>query len=198
VSITLSNDTNNYSDLWIKFLNGNNDAFSEIYKLSYRALYSYGLSFKISEEQVRDIIQDVFLKLYSKPDYIRDKETIRPFLFASIRNGCLNILKSQPKYSDFKDVDEFNLHYSINDTGIENKEGLNQINNYVKHILEKLTKRQKEIIYLRFLHQMDYEEISEIMNLSEQAARNLTHRAITKLRKENKESYLLLFILLFL
>ena len=64
----------------------------------------------------------------------------------------------------------------------------------IKRILDGLTPRQREIIYLRFLHQMDYKEIAVIMNLSEQAARNLTHRAMDKLRKENDTGFLILIL----
>ena len=41
---------------------------------------------------------------------------------------------------------------------------------------------------------MDYKEIAVIMNLSEQAARNLTHRAMDKLRKENDTGFLILIL----
>ena len=58
-----------------------------------------------------------------------------------------------------------------------------------------MTPRQKEIIYLRFLHQKEYEEIAQIMDMSEQAARNLTYRAMEKIRKENNDFFVLLFMI---
>lgn len=189
---------NNYSHLWREFVNGNKDAFSEIYRLSYKSLYAYGLSFKVSGEQVRDIIQDLFLKLYAQPGYIKDTDTIRPFMFTSIRNACLNVLKGEDRYSDLDDIDEFEIEYLVDENLFEKKDETDNLNLYVKTILDSLTARQKEIIYLRFLHQMEYEEISGIMNLSEQAARNLTHRAITRLRKENDGYSLFVLIMILL
>lgn len=185
----------NYSELWLSFMDGNDESFSQIYKLSYKSLYSYGLSFKISEEQVRDIMQDLFMKLYANPDLIKDVNTIKAFLFAAMKNACLNVLKAKHKNINLEAIENFEIRYSIKEDLISNKEEEEHIKFVVKHILEQLTPRQKEIIYLRFLHQMEYEEIAQIMDMSEQSARNLIHRAMEKMRKENNKEDFLLFLM---
>jgi len=190
-----STHTVNYSELWLSFINGNDESFSQIYKLSYKSLYSYGLSFKISEEQVRDIMQDLFVKLYANPGLIRDVNTIKAFLFAAVKNACLNVLKFGQKNINLDTIDNFEIRYSVKEDLISSKEEEEHIKSVVEKILGQLTPRQKEIIYLRFLHQMEYEEIAHIMNLSEQSARNLIHRAMEKIRKENKKEDFLIFIL---
>lgn len=190
--------TINYSELWLSFINGNDESFSLIYKLSYKSLYSYGLSFKIPEEQVRDIMQDLFVKLYTKPELVKDVKTLKPFLFAAIKNACLNILKTGQKNINLDTIDNFEIRYSIKEDQISNKEEEEHIKSVVEKILSQLTPRQKEIIYLRFLHQMEYAEIAQIMNLSEQSARNLIHRAMEKIRKENEGQDFLTFMLFLL
>ncbi|WP_347022183.1 RNA polymerase sigma factor, partial [Bacteroides ovatus] len=60
--------------------------------------------------------------------------------------------------------------------------------------LKGLTGRQKEIIYLRFVHEMSFEEISEIMEINIQSARNLLTRSMEKLRKEVSSTTILFFI----
>jgi RNA polymerase sigma-70 factor (ECF subfamily) len=49
--------------------------------------------------------------------------------------------------------------------------------------IEELSSRQKEIIYLKFHQNLGYEEVSEIMNINYQAARNLVYQAIKVLKK---------------
>lgn len=191
-------DKERYFNLWISFIDGDSNAFSEIYRGSYKSLYSYGLSFKIADDQVRDVIQDLFVKLYTRPDLVKDASTLKPFLFTSMRNACINLIKAGQKHSGLDKIEEFEVIYSINESRIEDKEDQERINILVKNILGQLTTRQREIIYLRFLHQMEYEEISRIMDMSEQAARNLTYRAMDKIRKENSDlSTLLFFFVLF-
>lgn len=193
----ISFDKQKCYDLWISFIKGDSDAFSELYKLFYRTLYSYGLSFRTSEEQVRDIIQDLFVKLYARSELVKDASTLSPFLFASMRNACINSMKTEQRLTSLDTIAGFEINYSIDNNNIEDKEELDRIKILVKNILDQLTPRQREIIYLRFLHQMEYEEISKIMEMSEQAARNLVHRAMDKMRSDNPDiEPFMIFILL--
>lgn len=141
----------------------------------------------MQEEQVRDIIQDLFVKLYARPELVKDTSTLRSFLFTSMRNACINSIKMEQRLASLDTIDGFEINYSINNNNIEDKEELDRIKILVRNILNQLTPRQREIIYLRFLHQMEYEEISKIMDLSEQAARNLVYRAMDKMRKDNPD-----------
>lgn len=190
-------DKKEFSELWILFIGGEDNAFSQIYRLSYRMLYAYGLSFRVTEEQVRDIIQDLFVKLYTKPDLIKDDTTLKPFLFTAIRNACINCIKANHRNTEIEKLEEFNPSFSINENIIEDKEEEARVSTLIQKILADLTVRQREIIYLKFFHQMEYEEISKIMNMTEQAARNLIYRAMDKIRKKNsKYDYCIFFILL--
>ncbi|MBK5721987.1 sigma-70 family RNA polymerase sigma factor [Dysgonomonas sp. Marseille-P4677] len=189
------NKKDTLSDYWLSFINGDINAFSDFYRLSYNMLYPYGISLGIESEKVRDIIQDIFVRLYTNPNLINDSSTIKPFLLRSVRNAFLNIKKVENRHTDFEQID-FDLKYSVITDEIEELEKQEDIKLRIKNILSILTPRQKEIIYLRFMHQMDYEEISQIMALSDQAARNLLHRAIVKARgKENSKDLLILLIL---
>jgi RNA polymerase sigma factor (sigma-70 family) len=48
--------------------------------------------------------------------------------------------------------------------------------------LGRLSNRQKEIIYLKYYQNLSYEEVSEIMNINYQVARNLLYQAIKSLK----------------
>ena len=52
----------------------------------------------------------------------------------------------------------------------------------LKGALEGLTKRQQEILYLKYYNDLDYHAIGEIMDLNYQSARNLAFRALEALR----------------
>ncbi|MCD8165683.1 MAG: sigma-70 family RNA polymerase sigma factor [Bacteroides sp.] len=188
-SFTLYKD----SDLWHSFVQGDKESFALFYRRNYPKLYSYGMSLCQDQEQVRDLIQELFVKLYTTPRLIKEYSTIQPFLFASLRNACINHEKFRKRHTGLYETDSFELTYSVENNQIEDEEEHRIVKEKVEKVISSLTPRQKEIIYLRFLHQMSYEEIAGIMNLSPQAARNLTYRAMEKMRKENPE--LLLWIL---
>lgn len=184
-------DKKEYTKLWLSFIDGDIEAFSKIYKLSYKKLYSFGISFKLTDHQIRDAIQDIFLKLYTAPNIVKDSGTLYSFIFMMMRNSCINTLKWYQKFSNIDYIDAFEITYSVN---IIEKDDQDHIRTTIASLLSQLTPRQKEIISLRFLHQMEYEEIAYIMGLSEQSARNLTSRAIENIRNKNKNSVFLLII----
>lgn len=185
----------NELDLWKLFLEGDKEAFSVFYRHNYRKLYSYGISLGMDSELIDDIIQELFVKLYTRPQLIKDFSTIQAFLYAAVRNAFVNHEKQRKKYLYLDEFENFELPYFVENTQIEDEEELKALKEKIHRIINSLTPRQKEIIYLRFLHQKEYEEIARIMDMSEQAARNLTYRAMEKIRKENNDFFVLLFMI---
>lgn len=185
----------NELDLWKLFLEGDKEAFSVFYRHNYRKLYSYGISLGMDSELIDDIIQELSVKLYTRPQLIKDFSTIQAFLYAAVRNAFVNHEKQRKKYLYLDEFENFELPYFVENTQIEDEEELKALKEKIHRIINSLTPRQKEIIYLRFLHQKEYEEIARIMDMSEQAARNLTYRAMEKIRKENNDFFVLLFMI---
>lgn len=185
----------NELDLWKLFLEGDKEAFSVFYRHNYRKLYSYGISLGMDSELIDDIIQELFVKLYTRPQLIKDFSTIQAFLYAAMRNAFVNHEKQRKKYLYLDEFENFELPYFVENTQIEDEEELKALKEKIHRIINSLTPRQKEIIYLRFLHQKEYEEIARIMDMSEQAARNLTYRVMEKIRKENNDFFVLLFMI---
>jgi RNA polymerase sigma-70 factor (ECF subfamily) len=93
---------------------------------------------------------------------------------AITRSGHTNSYASEVHETAFEISRETLL---INDE--ENKE----LNQKVFNAIEELSPRQKEIIYLKFNQDFSYKQISQIMHISYQAARNLLYQSIKILKK---------------
>jgi RNA polymerase sigma factor (sigma-70 family) len=52
----------------------------------------------------------------------------------------------------------------------------------LRRTLKRLSKRQQEVIYLKFYQHLDHAQIAELMNISRQSVYNLIHESILKLR----------------
>jgi RNA polymerase sigma factor (sigma-70 family) len=183
-------------DFWIQFLDGSEIAFSQLYCLFFDDLLTYGRRVGGENEMVEDLIQDLFLKLYQKKIILEDNTKLRPFLFRSLKNMIYNQLLRNAKLQPLSDNDfAFDLNYTIDEQlFLSQDQGLSD---EVHRILRGLTGRQKEIIYLRFVHEMSFEEIAEIMEINIQSARNLLTRSMEKLRKE-APPIILLYIICFM
>ena len=73
-----------------------------------------------------------------------------------------------------------------------------ETNEKFEQVLKSLSPRQKEAIYLRFQMDLSYEEISQLLGINYQSARNLIHRAIAKIKESmNLTLFITLFIKVF-
>ena len=187
------NDQKRIIDLWVQFWGGNEMAFSQLYCLCFDDLLAYGRRVGGDNEMVEDLIQDLFLKLYQKKIILEDNTKLRSFLFRALKNLIYNQLLRNAKLQSLPDYDfAFDLDYTIDEQlSWMHDQGLSD---EVHHILKRLTGRQKEIIYLRFIHEMSFEEISEIMKINIQSARNLLFRSMEKIRKESSSATILFLI----
>lgn len=180
------------ADLWIEFTRGDDQAFSLLYSRFYQKLFSYAVNLGMDRATAGDGIQELFLKLYAQPGLVKTPETLSSFLFRSIKNYFLNILKHEERNIALEHIGySFSFDYTIDEKLIAEDEQ-NEIKQKIDHLLGTLTARQREIIYFRFLHEMEYEEIARIMDISEQGARNMIYKAFEKIRKNNPEMLLIL------
>lgn len=170
--------------LWQAFKNGDRDAFAKIYKLFIEDLLSYGYRVTNDRQLIRDSIQDLFLHLWHTRENLTDTDSIRFYLYVSLRNRILrNIEKHNHTSIDTQDLFENIIGVlSVEDELITNEQYSEQIIQ-LKRALQQLPKRQQEIIQLRYYHDFSFEEIAEMMQINNQSVRNLLHRAITELRQ---------------
>lgn len=177
-----------------RFLHGDYEAYSLLYKEHVQELFSYGKALTSNDERLKDAIQDVFYKILSNPSSLKDVQNIKYFLFKSLKNRLIDILKSEINKEAVYERIDFNINdVTVLDSLIEEEERL-ELSQRIKTLLEKLTYRQREAICLRYIYDMKYDEIADLLNMSNsKSARNLVSRALEQLRK--KESNILILFL---
>ena len=184
-------------EYWRKFLYSRteSDAFAYIYNYYVNDLLSYGISLGFDEETCRDVVHDLFYKLYIDRNKLTHVKNPTSYLFKSFRNRLFNIHSRKSKISNIEDEDiPFRTEITILET-IINKEEVEKLKRVVTDLLNELTPRQREAIYLRYMQEMDYKDIAELMKMSSNSARRLVHRGIKTLREKGGDSKDYLFIL---
>ncbi|MEA4918663.1 sigma-70 family RNA polymerase sigma factor [Proteiniphilum sp.] len=162
-------------------------------------LYAYALHLGFDEQAAMDAIHDVFYKLCTHHSSLNEINNLKSYLFRSLRNRLIDIKRvnrgnTNPlsEQDDIYEAFPFQLHVTIEDEMIL-KEDAEEIRQKVENVLNRLTDRQREIVYLRYIQEQSYEEIAEIMQISVAACRNLISKSISKL-KESSIVILLLMI----
>lgn len=175
-----SMDTNN---LWMRFVEGDDKAYAELYNLYIDDLFAYGMHFTPDRESVKDCIQEVFISLYNNRSKKRKVGNIKCYLFTSLKNELFDLFKKSIEYFQIETIEPvFNIGYSVEDLFVKTE--IDQYNiAKVKEVLQSLTPRQNEVLYYRYVEEMSYDEIGELMQMNYQSVRNLIHRSIQKARE---------------
>lgn len=171
--------------LWKAFLLGDEEAYTQIYSLHVKAMYRYGMSLvSISEAFVLDCIHDVFTELWIKRDRLTVPENIRSYLFKAMKNRVLHLLKRQERPHMFVVQENFEdmwFEASAEDILAQKEESSNR-QEMVTKLVAQLPPRQQEALRLRFVENLDYQEIGDMLEVNRQSAQNLVFRAVEKLR----------------
>ncbi|MGV8138500.1 MAG: RNA polymerase sigma factor [Mangrovibacterium sp.] len=178
-----------------QFLSGDDTAYTWIYKTYAREIYLYGKSLGFDRGSLNDAIQDIFVKILCDRKLIEGVTNLKYYLFHALRNRMLNVSRDALKHGG-NDISEatFPLKVTVLDQLIEEEER-RALETRIQNLMNCLTARQREVISLRFKHEMSYGEIASLLNMSAPSVRNLVSRAIKRMRDEN---ILLFQVLIFL
>ena len=185
--------------LWQSFKEGDKDSFQAIYFHHFPHLYEYGMRLVSDKELVKDCIHDLFIKLWNNKSNLGDVTAIRSYLLVSLRTTVYNKLKQRTRLvaTEISDSYPFEMVFSVESEFIT-KETRSAQGQQLVEALNQLTSRQKEVIYLRYFEELEYEDIAAIMNITVKATYKLTARGLESLRhilKLPNASLLLLLLL---
>ena len=186
------------SHTFIKYLEGDEDAFSFFYKFFIGDLYSYGRSLGADDSDVMDAVQDIFIKVHNDRPKLASVDHFKYFLLKSLKNRLYDLFKSKA-FLTTNGIDENTVNFSIKATVLDDiieEEDRIIISEKIERLLSVLTSLQKEALYLRYIQNFKYSEISELMDRTEVSIRKLVSQAIIKIRKENNVLPILTFIIL--
>ncbi|MDF7817630.1 sigma-70 family RNA polymerase sigma factor [Runella sp. MFBS21] len=175
----------NERQLWQDFQNGDDDAYTQLYRLHVRAMYRYGLSLvPVSEAFVLDCIHDVFTEIWAKRTRLSVPDNVRYYLLKSLKTRILHLLKRQERPHQFVSQDDFDdlwTEPANDELQTQEEESINK-QELIKNLISQLPPRQQEAIRLRFVENLEYTQIAELLSMNRQSAQNLVFRAVEKLR----------------
>lgn len=172
--------------VWLNFKNGDEQAFSFIFKTYYSLLFQYGIKLNSDSDLVKDTIQELFINLWETRARLGNAVSIKFYLLKSFRRKLVRVIQKQNKVitaNQLSDNYEFEVVFSMEDSLILEEADREQMQQLMT-ALNSLLPRQKEAIYLRLYNNFSYEEISELMGVNVQTVRNYVHQAIGLLRKK--------------
>lgn len=139
-------------------------------------IFRYAFKWTRNEQDARDLVQDVFGKLWEyrkKVDYAGAK----PWLFTCAHNALVNFSKRRREMESLADVKGMLPHTHQPDLGLKD---------LLKKSLETLSPVQRSVVILRDSEGYSYEEIGDILELSESQVKVYLFRARQKVKEQLK------------
>ena len=162
---------------------GNQRAQLEVYNRYYKAMYNTSIRIVKDSFEAEDIMQDSFLVAFTKLNSLKDITIFGSWLKRIVINNSIYHYKKSDKYDN---VPLDNVLYKIEDSSnnYESNEVSKLKANEVLDTMKLLKDNYRIALNLHLIEGYDYEEISEIMNISYANCRTTISRAKESLRKK--------------
>ena len=171
--------------LWKRFKAGDKAAFTIIYREYTVFLFQYGFRFCTDQEKLKDMIHDLFIEIWNSRDHVSEDVAIRFYLCRSLKYKLIranyqyrSITGKQDQYLHDHIQPEATVEEQIIDSEIKDSRS-QLLNNAIK----KLSRRQQEIIMLRFYMGFTNAQIAEMMHMKYQSVSNLLYNALGRIKE---------------
>lgn len=172
---------------WECMIEGDKSAFLTIYQNYYTSLFHYGFSLTCDKEITKDSIQELFLEIWNTRSSLKkDVHNVRSYLCTWLRRKISRVIYRLDKA---KLVEEFSKNTECTQSSYEDMLIAFQQTEEKKEILNKainkLSKKQIEIIRLKFFENLSYSAIADKTSLTTRTVYNIIYEAIHHLREDN-------------
>jgi len=156
-------------------------AFTEIYSRYAESLAGFAASKLYSLDDARDILHDIFVKLWENREELHITSNLQSYLFTVIRHRIIDKIRKNITREEYAAVRQsLSIIYQDSiEKGLEARE----LQQTIEKSLDQLPPRVKEIYKLSREQELSNREIAEKLNLSEQTVKNQLSAALKHLRK---------------
>ncbi len=146
-----------------------------------KKILRFATHFLKDEDLARDVVQDVFLKLWQKRETLGEVENIEAFAMRMTRNRCLDVIRANKVVAIDEETDR---KLKAKTVDVHSKVELSETASQIRSIILKLPDLQRTVMQLRDIEQLSYDEIAEATDLKVNAIRVNLSRARKKVRDE--------------
>jgi RNA polymerase sigma-70 factor, Bacteroides expansion family 1 len=172
---------------------GDKDAFSQLYHQYWAKVYNFGRLYITSENEIEEVVQEVFVKVWEARETVREDGNFKGFLFIVTRN---TIFTNSRKHFN-EEYYKLSVLNAIDEASNELEEEIDakDLLEYLSSLLAELPPRRQEIFHLSRKEHLTYKEIAAKLNISEKTVERHINEALKYLRK-NIKLYFIFFTLI--
>jgi RNA polymerase sigma-70 factor (ECF subfamily) len=144
---------------------GKTDKFGVLVERYEAKLFRYGKKFLSNTDNIEDVVQEVFIKVYQNIQSFDPSQKFSPWIYRIAHNTYVNLLKKNSRMPiHLFDFDELLSHTVVEDPLVREQEQ-KEMKEIVDRGMEKLAPQYREIIVLYYLEELSYKEISDVLHI---------------------------------
>lgn len=180
--------TGNGESLVRRIKQGDQDVFRILYSEFYIGLCIHARRFLGNKESAEEMVQEVFLRLWERHEYIDIHETIGAYLFQSVRNACLNHLKHLQVVQKFEQEITENLkdaedYYTLTQENGQSIYLAHELENHIYKAIDELPEQCRNIFKMSRFDGLKNQEIANKKGVTINTVQKQISIALEKLRE---------------
>ncbi|GGC48382.1 DNA-directed RNA polymerase sigma-70 factor [Parapedobacter defluvii] len=161
---------------------GDGAAFAEIYQRYSPVLYRHAYNKLRDKEEVRDLIQELFINLWDRRQDIVLASSLSSYLYGAVRNRVINVFahqKVEERYLaslvDFVEADQVTADQWVRER---------ELRAQIERAVASLPRKMREVFELSRIEHLNHKEIAERLDISDQTVNKQVKNALRILRSK--------------
>lgn len=154
------------------------EAFKQVYHTYFEPLCRFADFYSSDKSVAKDVVQQVFLKLWESGKDVREISNIKSYLFTSVKNQVLNDQRKNRVMEELES-EEVAADFNISDT-LDGQE----LQEKIERLIESLPEKRRYIFRLSREEQQSYKEIAELLDISPRTVENQISKALKYLKEQ--------------
>jgi len=180
----------NANDIYVRSLlaDGDEVTFSKIYEIYWEDLFKYVMRILNDLDETADVVQESFISFWEIKEQIPKIRSLKAYLFILARNKAFKRLKDILKNQHIAEkMSSFYAERSMQ--SLESVE-LKELSDWIDKEIEKLPNKMREIFILSRKQYLSYQEIAQLLNISDQTVKKQIYNSLKFLRLHIDPIYL--------
>jgi len=172
---------------WVKEIgDGSEAAFKELLFKFYSRLCSVAYSVVGSRSRARDVVQEVFLKLWKRRSQWELHNSLKVYLYQAVRNEALNHVQKEKSHRKLKERFAESLTQGYESVEPVSEGDDEELLNLIWEIVDELPERRRFVFFLHRRHGLSYREIAAVMDIAQKTVENHMGEALKDIRARLK------------
>jgi RNA polymerase sigma-70 factor (family 1) len=188
--------TDSENELLHRVAAGDHNAFRQLFDEYWDNIYGVAFTLTKSREMARDLVQEIFVKLWLIRNELTEKESFRNFLFIVARNHIFSELRKKSRQEDL--IGHLEAYFKESPFHADHQTLYKESASLLQRAIEQLPEQQRLVYTLSREEGWNQEQIAAHLQISRSTIKTHMSRALTAIRQylESHARDLLLFICL--